>query len=196
MRLIYRLTTCLLFLLALGATTVQARSNKQTTVYVFGFAASFNDSTVYFTSIQKIDSAWTESKTHFLYSRENYSYQLRDYLKEHGMKAPTCVTTFALKQKDIEKKYLKFTKKYTTGKTKYNVKYLTETDFKYSPVQVDINAVEQQKKEADAEKKARKEAKKQLKQKGSRQGGPRGGGSGGHPGGEPGGATEGETSGM
>ena len=164
MRLIHRLTSSLLLLLLGGVTALQA-GNKRTAVYVFGFAASFNDSTVYFTNIQKIDSAWIDSKTHFLYSRENYSYQLRDYLKEKGEKAPTCVTTFALSQKDVEKKFIKFKKKYTSGKMKYDVKYISQNDFKYSPVQVDLEMVEQQKKEAAAEKKARKEARKHRKAK-------------------------------
>ena len=34
--------------------------------YLFGFAASFADSTVYFTDIQKVDSAWIDTKTKFL----------------------------------------------------------------------------------------------------------------------------------
>ena len=56
--------------------------NKCTKLYMYGFAASFNDSTVYFTDIQEMDSVWTNTKTGFLYSRDNYSYQLRDHLKK------------------------------------------------------------------------------------------------------------------
>ena len=36
---------------------------KPKTIYVYGFAASFNDSTVYFTDIQQVDSAYIDSKT-------------------------------------------------------------------------------------------------------------------------------------
>ena len=35
-------------------------------LYAFGFSASFNDSIVYFTDIQEIDSAWINDKTDFL----------------------------------------------------------------------------------------------------------------------------------
>ena len=48
-------------------------------LYAFGFSASFNDSIVYFTDIQEIDSAWINEKTKFLISRDNYSYQLKNY---------------------------------------------------------------------------------------------------------------------
>ena len=75
--------------------------NKARTVYMYGFAASFNDSTVYFTEIQQLDSAYVDSKTKFLYSRENYSYQLRDYLGAQGFKNATCITSFAMTRKDL-----------------------------------------------------------------------------------------------
>ena len=61
--------------------TSQAK-NEMRKAYVFGFASSFNDSTVYFTDIQELDSAWFTSKNKFLIGRENYSYQLRDYLSD------------------------------------------------------------------------------------------------------------------
>lgn len=105
--------------------------NEQERVYVYGMATSFNDSTVYITEIQQLDSAWVNSKTGFLYSRNNYSYQLRDYLKNNGCPTPTCTTFFAKKRKDIEKKYVAIKKRYTT-KGKYNVKYITNHDFSYT----------------------------------------------------------------
>ena len=49
--------------------------NDAKTAYIFGFASSFNDSTVYFTDVQKVDSAYFTRKSKFLISRENYSYQ-------------------------------------------------------------------------------------------------------------------------
>ena len=66
-----------MILLAVGATA--SAKLVQTKVYMFGMAASFNDSTAYFTDVQEVD-AWINDKGKFLYSRENYSYQLRDYL--------------------------------------------------------------------------------------------------------------------
>lgn len=104
---------------------------KKERLYVYGIATSFNDSTVYITDIQQLDSAWVDAKTDFLYSRNNYSYQLREHLKANGCATPTCVTVFAKKRKQIEKKYMATKKRYTT-KGRYNVKSITKHDFTYS----------------------------------------------------------------
>lgn len=122
----------LTLIVALTALTASA-VNKPEKVYMYGFAASFNDSTVYFTSLQEIDSAYIDSKTKFLYSRDNYSYQLRDYLSAHGAENYTCTTVFALNRKAAEKKYAKLRKRYTQG-GKYTVKDLSKTDFFFVPI--------------------------------------------------------------
>lgn len=122
----------LTLVVALTALTASA-VNKPERVYMYGFAASFNDSTVYFTSLQEIDSVYIDSKTKFLYSRDNYSYQLRDYLSAHGAENYTCTTVFALNRKAAEKKYAKLRKRYTQG-GKYTVKDLSKTDFFFVPI--------------------------------------------------------------
>lgn len=73
-------------------------------LYIFGFVASFNDSTVHFTEVQELDSAWINDKNKFLIGREEYSYQLRNYLESKGMTHRTCIISYALKRKDIDKK--------------------------------------------------------------------------------------------
>ena len=122
----------LTLVVALTALTASA-VNKPEKVYMYGFAASFNDSTVYFTSLQEIDSVYIDSKTKFLYSRDNYSYLLRDYLSAHGAENYTCTTVFALNRKAAEKKYAKLRKRYTQG-GKYTVKDLSKTDFFFVPI--------------------------------------------------------------
>lgn len=122
----------LTLVVAFAALSLQA-ANKPTKVYMYGFAASFNDSTVYFTTLQEVDSAYIDSKTKFLYSRENYSYQLHDYLSAHGAADYTCATIFALSRKAAEKKYAKLHKRYTQG-GKYTVKDLSQTDFLFLPI--------------------------------------------------------------
>lgn len=77
--------------------------NEVKTAYIFGFASSFNDSTVYFTDVQKVDSAYFTRKNKFLVSRENYSYQLRDYLEQQGAGNRTCIVMFDFNQKKAEK---------------------------------------------------------------------------------------------
>lgn len=115
------------------ATLQASAENRPKTVFMYGFAASFNDSTVYFTDIQQIDSAYIDSKTGFLYSRNDYSSQFHDYLKALGFDNPTCITSFALTRKDAEKKYLKLRKRYLEG-GHYNIKYVKDSAFTYAPI--------------------------------------------------------------
>ena len=84
-------------------TTAFAGNSK---VYLYGFAASFNDSTVYFTDIQEVDSAVID-RSGFLYGRDSYSYQLKDYLASIGFEHATCVTLWAATRDAVEKKFQK-----------------------------------------------------------------------------------------
>lgn len=137
----YFIATVLVF--TISATQHIYAKLKQTPVYVYGFAASFNDSTVYFTDIQSIESAWLYEKTNFLYGRDMYSYQLRDYLKQENIPYPTCVTSFATTKEKAEKHLLKFRKKYL-NKGNYNIKYLNSSEFKYTPVTPDEETLERE----------------------------------------------------
>lgn len=112
---------------------VSAQKSIVQKVYAYGFSASFKDSVVYFTEIQEIDSAWVGVKTKFLEGRENYSYQLKEYFAKQGDKNRTCMIIFALKKKDIEKKYLKMKKKYIKEGNN-DIRYLTKNDFLFTPV--------------------------------------------------------------
>ena len=51
--------------------TIASALNKQQAIYICGFATTFNDSTVYMTDMQTIENAWVDTKTGFLYSRDN-----------------------------------------------------------------------------------------------------------------------------
>ncbi len=123
------------FFMAIACLCVWGAS-RPAKAYVFGFASSFNDSTVYFTEIQELDSVYIETKTKFLFSRENYSSQLREHLQQEGVKAPTCITCFALKKKDIEKKYARLRKKYTVN-GKFIVKEVKQPGFRYEAIRPD-----------------------------------------------------------
>ena len=93
-----------------------------TPVYIFGVSASFNDSIVYFTDIQVLDSAWIDDKHDFLVKRSEYSYQLRDHLSALGSGMRTCLVSFATSEKDILKKYTKMRAKLTGTKKKQSTK--------------------------------------------------------------------------
>lgn len=113
-------------------------------IYAFGVAASFNDSIVYFTDIQEIDSAWINDKNEFLISRDNYSYQLKNYLASIGQEHRTCIISFALKRKDIEKKYQKMKGKYIKARN-MEIKNITKDDFHFTAIKPDDYLIENNK---------------------------------------------------
>lgn len=156
----------LLFATALltASFSAEAKSRVQR-IYAFGFAASFNDSTVYFTDIQPIDSAWLAEKSDFLVSRQNYSYQLRDYLAEKGENHRTCIIVYSPKREKAEKKYIKMRKKYT-AKGDFSVKYIASSEFRFSPIEPDLNA-EQEAVPAKKDKK-KKKAERRIRPDGNR----------------------------
>lgn len=107
--------------------------NKQAIIYAYGVSMSFNDSTVYFTDIQSIKTAYVSNKSHFLYGRESYANQLRDYLSDKGLQHRTCIIVYKEKRRDIEKKFLAMRKKYT-DKGRFDVKYINVSDFRFQAV--------------------------------------------------------------
>lgn len=122
------LLACTLFLIT--AAPISAQQYDKEPCYLFGFAASFADSTVYFTEIQQIADASLTKHSSLLFGREQYANQLRDYLQGIGFASPTCVVSFSVKKKNIENKYLKLKKRYTKNGN-YLIKYLTPQDFAF-----------------------------------------------------------------
>ena len=123
----------IIIVIALLATLNVSAKSEKTKVYAYGIGASFNDSTVYFTAVQPIDSAWVDSKTRFLYARPDYSNQLRDYLAAHGAEHRTCIISFALTEKDIQKEYASTRKKYSS-QGNFNIKDVSTDDFSFKSV--------------------------------------------------------------
>lgn len=106
-------------------------------MYMFGFAASFNDTIVHMTDIIEVDSAWIDSKTKFLLGVGVYSAQLRNYLAdEQRMPGRTTVVMYSPKRTGIEKKYLKMKRLYSGGNNRhqYEVRTLSPTEFRFQPV--------------------------------------------------------------
>jgi len=120
--------------------TVTARSkqgnNQATRMYMFGMAASFTDSLVYFTGVQTVDSAHIDPKTKFIWGSEFYSNQLRTYLDQQ-LHQPhrTCIVYYDRDRNKLEKKYLKVRQLYTTkARQKFEIHELTEQDFHFTHV--------------------------------------------------------------
>ena len=103
--------------------------SKDKPVYAFGIAASFNDTVVYYTDIQVLDSVSLE-KNGFLPQRDLYSYQLKNYL-EYELNKPnyTCMIYFSETKKKLEKEMSKVIGKYK--KTKLQLQVLDQTTFRF-----------------------------------------------------------------
>lgn len=130
------LVTAVIIMASWMSLSVSAKIKCVPKIYAFGFAASFNDSIVYFTDIQEIDSAWVGEKNEFLVNRENYSYQLKNYFNRIGLEHRTCVISYALSRKDIEKKYKKMKDKYVKAE-RFSIKDLDEKDFHFTAIKPD-----------------------------------------------------------
>ena len=109
----------MLVIVSAQATSLSAKNIVVPKMYMFGFAASFNDSIVHFTEIQAVDIVWIDQKNEFLLARDNYSYQFRDFLADKlQMPHRTCVVIYGQDRQKLEKKYLKMRRIYTIGKKK------------------------------------------------------------------------------
>ena len=166
MKLIRPITiaTAILAVFVMSHIPAAARNKVVSKAYMFGFAASFNDSIVYLTDIQEVDSVWFTQKKKMLMGRSNYSYQLRDYFADKmNMPKRTCVVMAGMKRKDVEKKYEKMKKMYTStkGNKQYEVRYLPGSDFTFKAVNMSDSSDEQADKKK--EKKEKKDKKKDNK---------------------------------
>lgn len=139
-----RLKHTLLLAILLMASASMPASAKNYVVpkaYMFGFIASFNDSIVFFTDVQEVDSVWYQDrKKKILAGRSNSSHQLREFFATNfNLQKRTCVVVCGLKRKDVEKKYQKMVKQYTAGKNanKYDVHYINVSEFKFDTFNMD-----------------------------------------------------------
>ena len=86
-------------------------------VYAFGVAASFNDTVVYFTDIQVLDSVKLD-KGGFLPKRDLYTYQLKNYLElEKNLSNRTCMIYFSENKVKLNKEMAKIVSQYKKNKS-------------------------------------------------------------------------------
>ena len=130
-------------LMAACVTESCAKQVKAEHFYMFGFAASFKDSTVYITDIQDVQGVWVDTKTKFLLDRDSYSQQLRQWLADKRQQTGrVCMVIFAKTKSNAEKKLAKLKKKYQGKNTlPYDICYVSMEDFKFTPIETEIEAV-------------------------------------------------------
>lgn len=96
----------------LGALHLSAFADKPQRVYLFGVATNLNDSTVYLTDVQHLDSM-TLNADGSLPNYVGYSLQLKVYLEgELDESHQTCAVIYSEKKKKLEKRFLAVRKKY------------------------------------------------------------------------------------
>lgn len=142
---------------------VQALSGQAKIVitpgYGFGFAASFCDSTVYFTEIQYMDSLFMEDRSKLVIGTENFSAQLKTYMESQLDETNrTCVFFYDVKQADLEKQRKKLWERYANpkkGQGRFIMKTVKANDFAFSCVDMSD--------QMDARSKALEEKKKNVK---------------------------------
>ena len=157
-----------IFLAASAYMPVSAKNIMVPKAYMFGFIASFNDSIVFFTDIQEVDSVWVmEKKKTILAGRNNYAAQLRNFFSNSfNLNNRTCVVISDTKRKKVEKKYAKMKTQYTVkNANKYDIHYVDATEFKFTPVNMDDSDQEETvtKKKKEKQQKPPKDGKKPPK---------------------------------
>lgn len=143
MKLKRYIITIAVMMATLLPTTASAQNVVTPKLYMFGFAASFNDTIVHFTDIQTLDSVWVNKKTNFLLARDVYSNMLRNYLATQQQPYRTCVVFYDRKLKKLQKKYLKMKKLYEgskRSKVKNNndIRIIPTSDFKFTVINLGV----------------------------------------------------------
>ena len=125
MKYVRMLLALALVFMVCSAFTMKKGEDKP--VYVFGIAASFSDTVVYYTPVQLVDSVVLD-RHGFLPRRELYSYQLKNYV-EYSLGKPnyTCMIYFSEKKVKLEREATKIIDKYR--KDNVSVQMLDGKDF-------------------------------------------------------------------
>ncbi|MEG1579653.1 MAG: hypothetical protein RR386_00105 [Bacteroidaceae bacterium] len=114
MKLFSKLSILLLVVIAMSTQAAQAKGEKS--VYVFGIATSFQDSTMYVTAIQQLDSVTIDKKSKALSGIHQLNKQFSTYLHTISKVEYVEVLYYQEDKKDIEKKYIKICKRFAGDK--------------------------------------------------------------------------------
>lgn len=144
---------------------VSAADKCEPELYMFGYAFSFNDSTLYITTIQKVENVWLRSRNNFVIERETYSHQLQQYFEKDNVMNMTCGVSFHKKHKKLLKKYNKLKARYEKRMKHVRIITLSDADFAFTSV-VPLQIENPEKEIAEnKDKKSRKQRKADKKKK-------------------------------
>lgn len=121
-------------LMCMGGLKANAQKmEKLPEAYLFSMATSLTDSVAYVSEVIALDNAWHNKVNGFLYSRDEYSTQFRNYIEKQGVSHPMTAVSFALKREKAEKKLLKMKTK--LQKKGYLIKVVPRTEFAFKAVE-------------------------------------------------------------
>lgn len=93
-------------------TAPKEKKEEPKRVYMFGVSVDFNDSVVYLTDVQCIDSI-VINKDGSIQNYANYSFQFKVYLEGTlGEADQTCAVIYSDNKKKLEKRYVKMRKRF------------------------------------------------------------------------------------
>lgn len=94
-------------LVALCAALQVSARDRQQSIYMFAYGTSFNDSTIYLSTVEVVKNATLEQKTNFLNNRLSYSNAFKQFLDVKYSGIHTSAVFFNVKREKLEKMYLK-----------------------------------------------------------------------------------------
>lgn len=111
------------------ALQVSARDRQQS-IYMFAYGTSFNDSTIYLSTVEVVKNATLEQKTNFLNNRLSYSNAFKQFLDVKYSGIHTTAVFFNVKREKLEKMYLKIRRNTQKGRTMRLVE-VPASDFRF-----------------------------------------------------------------
>lgn len=124
-------------LVALCAALQVSARDRQQSIYMFAYGTSFNDSTIYLSTVEVVKDATLEQKTNFLNNRLSYSNAFKQFLDVKYSGIHTTAVFFNVKREKLEKMYLKIRRNTQKSRTMRLVE-VPASDFRF-PVLVTPN---------------------------------------------------------
>lgn len=117
-------------LVALCAALQVSARDRQQSIYMFAYGTSFNDSTIYLSTVEVVKNATLEQKTNFLNNRLSYSNAFKQFLDVKYSGIHTTAVFFNVKREKLEKMYLKIRRNTQKSKAMRLVK-VPVSDFRF-----------------------------------------------------------------
>lgn len=117
-------------LVALCAALQVSARDRQQSIYMFAYGTSFNDSTIYLSTVEVVKNATLEQKTNFLNNRLSYSNAFRQFLDVKYSGIHTTAVFFNVKREKLEKMYLKIRRNTQKSRTMRLVE-VPASDFRF-----------------------------------------------------------------